>query len=47
MYEAMNDAEQNHVITHENDRAWRDAVVLNSPSILMIFIARMVSDFNI
>lgn len=36
MYEAMNDAEQNHVITHENDRAWRDAVVLNRPSLLAL-----------
>ena len=36
MYEAMYDAEVNHVITHENDRSWRNAVVLNRPSLLAL-----------
>lgn len=36
MYEAMCDAESNHVITHENDKSWRDAVVLNKPSLLAL-----------
>ncbi len=36
MYESMLDAETNHVITHENDRLWRDSVVLNRPSLLAL-----------
>lgn len=36
VYEAMVDAETNHVITHENDKAWRDGVVLNRQSLLAL-----------
>jgi hypothetical protein len=28
--------EENHVVTHENDRAWRTAVVMNKPSLLAL-----------
>jgi hypothetical protein len=36
IYEAIKDAEENHVITHENDKAWRDGVVLDRPSLLAL-----------
>ena len=36
VYEAIKDAEENHVITHENDKAWRDGVVLDRPSLLAL-----------
>ena len=36
VYEAIADVEENHIVTHENDRAWRDAVVMNKPSLLAL-----------
>ena len=36
VYEAVQDVEENHVVTHENDRAWRMAVVMNKPSLLAL-----------
>ena len=36
MYEAIQDVLENHVVTHENDRAWRNAVVTNKPSLLAL-----------
>lgn len=36
VYEAVHDVEENHVVTHENDRAWRTAVVMNKPSLLAL-----------
>ncbi len=36
VYEAIRDVEENHVVTHENDREWRNAVVLNKPSLLAL-----------
>lgn len=35
-FEAVRDVEENHVVTHENDREWRNAVVLNKPSLLAL-----------
>lgn len=32
----MRDVEEHHVVTHENDRAWRTAVVMNRPSLLAL-----------
>ena len=36
VYDAIMDVQENHIVTHENDRAWRDAVVLNRPSLLAL-----------
>ena len=36
VYDAISDVQENHVVTHENDRAWRDAVVTNKPSLLAL-----------
>lgn len=36
MYEAIEDVHKNHVVTHENDRAWRNAVIMNQPSMLAL-----------
>ena len=36
VYEAVQDVEENHIVTHENDRAWRMAVVMNKPSLLAL-----------
>jgi hypothetical protein len=36
VYEAIEDVMENHVVTHENDRAWRNAVVTNKPSLLAL-----------
>ena len=36
VYDAILDVQENHIVTHENDRAWRDAVVLNRPSLLAL-----------
>ena len=36
MYEAIHDVEENHIVTHENDREWRNAVVMNKPSLLAL-----------
>lgn len=36
VYEVIQDVEENHVVTHENDRAWRNAVVMNKPSLLAL-----------
>ena len=32
----MHEVEEKHVVTHENDRAWRTAVVMNKPSLLAL-----------
>ena len=36
VYEAIQDVMNNHVVTHENDRTWRNAVVTNKPSLLAL-----------
>ena len=36
VYEAIKDVEDNHIVTHENDRAWRTAVIMNKPSMLAL-----------
>ena len=36
VYEAIQDVEKNHIVTHENDREWRNAVVMNKPSLLAL-----------
>lgn len=35
-YEAISDVDTNHVVTHENDKEWRTAVVTNQPSLLAL-----------
>ena len=41
VFEAIKDVEENHVVTHENDRAWRTAVVMNKPSLLALRFATL------
>lgn len=36
VYDVIMDVQENHIVTHENDRTWRDAVVLNRPSMLAL-----------
>ena len=36
MYEAIQDVEDNHIVTHESDHEWRNAVVTNQPSLLAL-----------
>lgn len=36
MYETIQDVEENHVVTHESDHEWRNAVVTNQPSLLAL-----------
>jgi hypothetical protein len=36
VYEAIKEVDVNHVVTHENDRNWRTAVVTNHPSLLAL-----------
>ena len=41
VYEAIQDVMENHIVTHENDRAWRNAVVMNKPSLLALRYCRV------
>ena len=34
IYSLIQDTHLNHVIAHEGDRAWRNAIILNRPSLL-------------
>lgn len=36
IYDAIIDTDSNHLVTHENDRIWRDGVFLNRPSLLAL-----------
>ncbi|XP_019858793.1 PREDICTED: pecanex-like protein 1 isoform X1 [Amphimedon queenslandica] len=36
IYDAIIDTDNNHLVTHENDRIWRDGVFLNRPSLLAL-----------
>lgn len=36
MYETILEAETNHLVTHENDRSWREGVIMNRPSLIAL-----------
>lgn len=41
VYNDIKDVDENHVVTHENDRNWRTAVVTNKPSLLALRYVHM------
>ena len=40
IYQAVKDVDENHIVTHENDHEWRNAVVTNKPSLLALRLTK-------